>query len=83
MPRGIPWDDLSLTREVKPDNIEIVPKEVEITPVTRDFKKDLEDIGRRAAFGLVVRAAEDGRLKLLLRLSVCLSAYLSYLRLEP
>ena len=83
MPRGIPWDDLSLTREVKPDNIEIVPKEVEITPVTRDFKKDLEDIGRRAAFGLVVRVLKNNCLEILVRLTVFISVYLLYLRLEP
>jgi hypothetical protein len=53
MPRGIPWDDLSLFREKKADVAPIVPREIEIEP--RDFNKDAYQIGKRALFGLVVR----------------------------
>jgi hypothetical protein len=54
MPRGIPWDDLTLFREKKADVAPIVPCEcTEIEP--RDFNKDAYAIGKRALFGLVVR----------------------------
>jgi hypothetical protein len=52
MPRGIPWDDLSLFREKKADVAHIVPREIEIEP--RDFNKDAYQIGKRALFGLMV-----------------------------
>jgi hypothetical protein len=53
MPRGIPWDDLTLFREKKADVAPIVPCEcTEIEP--RDFNKDAYAIGKRALFGLVV-----------------------------
>ena len=54
MPRGIPWDDLTLFREKKvavEQTIEALNAETE----PRDFNKDAYNIGKRALFGLVVR----------------------------
>ena len=53
MPRGIPWDDLTLFREKKvavEPTVEALNAEAE----PRDFNKDAYNIGKRALFGLVV-----------------------------
>ena len=55
MPRGIPWDDLTLFREKKiviEQTVEALNAEAE----PRDFNKDAYNIGKRALFGLVVRS---------------------------
>jgi hypothetical protein len=54
MPRGIPWDDLTLFREKKPLQ-EKVADLADAVPEQRDFQKDSYNIGKRALFGLVVR----------------------------
>ena len=53
MPRGIPWDDLTLFREKKINVEPIIQPDAE--PEPRDFNKDAYKIGKRALFGLVVR----------------------------
>ena len=53
MPRGIPWDDLTLFREKKINVEPIIQADAE--PEPRDFNKDAYKIGKRALFGLVVR----------------------------
>lgn len=53
MPRGIPWDDLSLFREKRKEVVS-VPINPDIEPEPRDFNKDAYNIGKRATFGLVV-----------------------------
>ena len=53
MPRGIPWDDLTLFREKKvvvEQTVEALNAEAE----PRDLNKDVYNIGKRALFGLVV-----------------------------
>ena len=55
MPRGIPWDDLTLFREKKADVAPVIHEDKE--PEPRDFQKDAYQIGKRALFGLVVRAS--------------------------
>ena len=53
MPRGIPWDDLTLFREKKAAVAPINDAaDLELEP--RDLQKDAWNIGKRAAFGLVV-----------------------------
>jgi hypothetical protein len=52
MPRGIPWDDLTLFREKK-IAVDLIA-EADSEPEPRDFQKDAWNIGKRAAFGLVV-----------------------------
>ena len=52
MPRGIPWDDLTLFREKKINVEPIIQADTE--PEPRDFNKDAYKIGKRALFGLVV-----------------------------
>ena len=54
MPRGIPWDDLTLFREKKADVAPAV--HIDVEPEVRDFNKDAYQIGKRALFGLVVRS---------------------------
>jgi hypothetical protein len=54
MPKGIPWDDLTLFREKKPVQ-EKVDDLADVVPEQRDFQKDSYNIGKRALFGLVVR----------------------------
>jgi hypothetical protein len=55
--RGIPWEQLPLPHEryrpkvAQPEKEEV--KIPEIIPVERDLVKDLSNIARRAAFGLV------------------------------
>lgn len=58
MPRGIPWDDLTLFREKKPVQ-EKVTDLADSVPEQRDFQKDSYNIGKRALFGLVVRSLAE------------------------
>ena len=59
MPRGIPWDELSLTREKKdapvlsskPTEAELIENNDVDKP--RNYYKDADQIGRRVAFGLI------------------------------
>lgn len=60
MPRGIPWDDLTLFREKKVDLEPIISADTE--PEPRDFNKDVYKIGKRALFGLVVRSRCHSRI---------------------
>lgn len=53
MPRGIPWDDLTLFREKK-IAVDLIADAADTEPEPRDFQKDAWNIGKRAAFGLVV-----------------------------
>ena len=53
MPRGIPWDDLTLFREKKAA-VAITNDAADLELEPRDFQKDAWNIGKRAAFGLVV-----------------------------
>jgi hypothetical protein len=55
MPRGIPWDDLPKRYGNKDKEDKPIVKEVDITPREVNFAKDSMDIGRRVAFGVVVR----------------------------
>jgi len=60
MPRGIPWDDLpNRYTEGRPKPLPSVSAASELRDVEilkeRDFKSDFLDIGRRCAFGVVVR----------------------------
>ena len=55
MPRGIPWDDLTLFREKK-ISVDLIADAADTEPEPRDFQKDAWNIGKRAAFGLVVQS---------------------------
>jgi hypothetical protein len=57
MPRGIPWDDLpnnNKTSDNKPNSESIQTAVLNNPPREIDFQKDLTDISRRIAFGVVV-----------------------------
>lgn len=54
MPRGIPWDDLTLFREKKVA-VALINDAADLEIEPRDFQKDAWNIGKRGAFGLVVR----------------------------
>ena len=57
MPRGIPWDDLTLFREKKVA-VALINDAADLEIEPRDFQKDAWNIGKRGAFGLVVRLSE-------------------------
>jgi hypothetical protein len=63
MPRGIPWDDLTLFRGGKSNeenSVQPAPSEPTTDPLIeqhqpRNYQKDAEKIGRRMLFGFLVR----------------------------